>query len=142
MSVIQSVKDYFNSCEYVKNIGNIKVDFLSEDGNAFSIEPVSVNPVVEDWIYGGGVRQYQFIFAVRFLYSNEAKMNIDNSGFMESIEKWVKKQDKIGNLPKLDEGLEATKLEVISNGYLFGVSQDWKYGRYQMNMRLVYDEFE
>lgn len=140
--IINAIKDYMNTCPYIKEMGNIKVDFLSDSGDSFSIEPVSVNPIVEDWIYGGGVRQYQFTFAVRFNYSAEAKMNIENSGFMESIEKWIKEQDKNGNLPDLDEGQEATKLEVISNGYLFGVSQDWKYGRYQMSMRLEYDEYE
>lgn len=98
-----------------------------------------MNPVVRDYIGGGGERQYAFAVAVKFPYSDEAAMNVENSGFFEEFADWLEEQNDLDHLPDLGEGKQATKIEVTSNGYLFGIAQNMKYGRYQIQCRLLYE---
>lgn len=142
MTIIESLVEYFSDqdCEPIYNLGSTpKVDFLSDKGKSFSIEPIATNPVVSNYIGGGGERQYTFSLAVKFNYSDEAKMNLDNSGFFEELEEWLDTQNKEGNLPDLGDGKTAEAIEVVSNGFLFGVTSDWKYGRYEIQLRLLYE---
>ncbi|MBQ3418850.1 MAG: hypothetical protein IJH31_01805 [Erysipelotrichaceae bacterium] len=140
MTIIESLVNYFSSCPIIASLTNdVKVDFLNEKGKSFSIEPVAVNPVVSNYIGGGGERRYDFSIAVKFNYSDEARMNLDNSGFFEKLEEWLEKQNIDGNLPKLGEGKEAESIDVLSNGYLFGITPDMKYGRYEVRCRLLYE---
>lgn len=140
MKIIESLNNYFSKCDLIVNLGaKINVDFLKEKDKSFSIEPVPVNPTVRNYIGGGGERQYAFVIAVKFNYSDEARMNLDNSGFFEDFAEWIESQSELENLPVLGVGKTATKLEITSNGYLFGITQDMKYGRYQIQCRLLYD---
>lgn len=140
MTIIDSLIDYFETCPIIQSLpSSIKVDFLTEKGRAISIEPTPTEPVVRNYIGGSCEKQFTFSLAVKFNYSDEARMNIENSAFFSELEEWLDDQVKNGNLPILDDGKEATLLEVTSNSYLFGVTQDMKYGRYQIQCRLVYD---
>lgn len=140
MTIIESLINYFLTCPDVAELTtSIKVDFLQDKGNSFSIEPIATNPVVSNYIGGGGERQFAFSFAVKFNYSDEARMNIENSEFFEKLEEWLEEQNRVGNMPTLDEGKYADKIEVTSNGYLFGVTEDMRYGRYNIQCRLLYE---
>lgn len=140
MTILESLISYFLTCPDVAELTTaIKVDFLQDKGNSFSIEPIATNPVVSNYIGGGGERQFAFSFAVKFNYSDEARMNIENSEFFEKLEEWLEEQNRVGNMPTLDEGKYADKIEVTSNGYLFGVTEDMRYGRYNIQCRLLYE---
>lgn len=139
MTIIESLVEYFSNCPLIADLTEtVKVDFLLEKGKSFSIEPTPTNPVVRNYIGGGGERQYTFSLAVKFRYAEEAKINLENSGFFENLQEWMEEQNSVGNLPNLSEGKEADRLEITSNGYLFGVTPDMKYGRYQIQCRLLY----
>lgn len=139
-SIIEGLVAYFNECPAVITLGTTAyVDILLEKGKSFSIEPVAVDPVVSNYIGGGGERQYVFNIAIKFNYSDETRMNLQNSGFFEELEKWLEEKNRKGELPTLPEDKHAESLEVISNGYLFGVTQDMRYGRYQLQCRLLYE---
>ena len=123
MTIIEAIRTYLSDCPMLLNLGSrVKVDFLQEKGKSVSIEPLPVNPV-----------------AVKFPYSDEAAMNVENSGFFEEFADWLEEQNDLDHLPDLGEGKQATKIEVTSNGYLFGITQDMKYGRYQIQCRLLYE---
>lgn len=140
MTIVDSLINYFETCPIIQTLpSSIKVDFLTEKGKAISIEPTPTVPIVRSYIGGGCEKQFTFSLAVKFNYSDEARMNIENSAFFDKLEKWLDDQNKEGNLPILDDGNEATLLEVTSNSYLFGITQDMRYGRYQIQCRLVYD---
>ena len=142
MTVINGIRQYMATCPLLQSLNTKgKIDFLGEAVNSYSIEPVPDNPVVENWIGGGGIRQYSFTVAIKFDYSNEAQMNIENSGFFEKLESWIKEQNRIGNMPDLGEGKVATSLVTTSTGYLYGVTPDMRSGRYQISCRLLYEEY-
>ena len=140
MTIIESLVEYFKACPKISALSNsVQVNFLEEKGNSFSIEPIATNPVISNYIGGGGERQYSFSLAVKFNYSNEARMNIEKSGFFEELEEWLETQNQTGNLPTLDSGKVAEEIQITSNGFLFGVTQDMKYGRYELQCRLLYE---
>jgi len=143
MTIIEAIKNYIATNTEIQGLGGkIKVDFLSEDNNSFSIEPIPINPAVEEYINGGGTYQYAFNVVGKFPYSEEAMMNIENSGFFEEFAEWIRKNNNNGVLPVLDDGKTSESIRVTSNAYLFSVTQNRQQGRYQIPCLLIYEQEE
>ena len=140
MRIIESVKNFILTCPCLAELARVNVDFLPESTDTYSIEAVPTNAVLETYLDGTQVRQFVFVFASRFYYSDETRNNIENSGFYESFSDWLDEQSKIGNLPIMRDGLTPTKIEAMSSGYLFDVSGDLSNARYQIQCRLIYDK--
>lgn len=141
MTIIEAVKDYFLQCPYLKELTRFGVEFLPEDSNTASIEEVPVtNPILNKYIDGSSSRQFVFVFATRLTYSDEIRNNIENSGLYEKIYNWLEENSNNDILPKLDEGLTPTKIECLTNGYLFDINGDLTNARYQIQCRLLYDK--
>ena len=140
-SIVNGIRDYFSECPIIQNMsGKVKVDFLKDQNRIFSIEPIPSSPIVEEYLDGVKEKQYLFSLVVKFPYSDEALPNINNNELFENLSKWVEQQNEEGSLPELPEGCQAEELTVTSPGALLQVTADWKTGRYQMGMRLVYIE--
>ena len=140
MKIIESVKNFILTCPCFAELARVNVDFLPESPDTYSIEEVPVNSVLETYLDGTQVRQFVFVFASRFYYSDETRNNIENSGFYEDFSDWLDEQTKIGNFPVMRDGLTPSKIEAISSGYLFDVSGDLSNARYQIQCRLIYDK--
>lgn len=140
MKIIESVKNFILTCPYLEELAAINVDFLPESPDTYSIEEVPTNAVIQTYLDGSQERQFVFVFASRFYYSDETRNNIENSGFYEDFSDWLDEQTKTGNLPALREGLTPSKIEAMSSGYLFDVSGDLSNARYQIQCRLIYDK--
>lgn len=138
-SIIQSMKEYMEQYPKIKEMQKrVCVDFLKEDNYSFSIEPIPSKTIIGGYIGGMIHKQYPFVLAVKFPYSQEVKMNIENSGFFEDLENWIENNNNNDILPELPEGYKPDSIEVGSSGFLFGVTPDMKTGRYQMQLRLTY----
>ena len=140
MKIIESVKNFILTCPYLTELAAVNVDFLPDSTDTYSIEEVPTNSVIKTYLDGAQERQYVFVFASRFYYSDETKNNIENSGFYEDFSDWLDEQSQNGNLPIMREGLTPTKIEAISSGYLFDISGDLSNARYQIQCRLIYDK--
>ena len=140
MKIIESVKNFILTCPYLVELSAVNVDFLPESPDTYSIEEVPTNAVIQTYLDGSQERQFVFVFASRFYYSDETRNNIENSGFYEDFSDWLDEQTKIGNLPVMRDGLTPSKIEAISSGYLFDVSGDLSNARYQIQCRLIYDK--
>lgn len=138
-SIIESVKNYIAMCPLLGTFRSLRVDFLPEDVDCYSIEPNVCDPIIRRYIDGSTERQFQFVFASRFFYSEESRNNIDNSGFYEQIAEWLDLQTEEGNFPELAAGKTPTKIEATSCGYLFDINGDMSSARYQIQCRLIYD---
>ena len=114
MKIIESVKNFILTCPHLAELARVNVDFLPDSPDTYSIEEVPTNSVIKTYLDGSQERQYVFVFASRFYYSDEAKNNIENSGFYEDFSDWLDEQTKSGNLPIMREGLTPTKIEAIS----------------------------
>lgn len=134
-SVIQAVTDYFMKCPLLKD-GVFRVDALGTSGIEYVIETGSFDPIIQTYVDGSSIRQYQFSFGSREYYDMDRIQNIQNSTFYEQFAEWIEEQNRNGNLPKLPEGMHANELEVLSPGYIFDITT--KYARYQLPLRLIY----
>ena len=107
--------------------------------DVFSLEETPSTTVVNTDIDGTEHRQFNFVFAARFPYSDELKNNIDNCGFYERFENWLSDCSEAGMLPNLEDGLTATDIRATSHGYLYDMASDFRTARYQIQCRLLYD---
>ena len=140
MKIVESVKNFILTCPHLAELAAVNVDFLPDSPDTYSIEEVPVNSVIQTYLDGSQERQYVFVFASRFYYSDETRNNIENSGFYEDFSDWLDEQTQIGNFPVMRDGLTPSKREAISSGYLFDVSGDLSNARYQIQCRLIYDK--
>jgi hypothetical protein len=140
MKIIESVKNFILTCPHLAELAAVNVDFLPDSPDTYSLEEVPTNSVIQTYLDGSQERQFVFVFASRFYYSDETRNNIENCGFYEDFSDWLDEQTKIGNFPVMRDGLTPSKIEAMSSGYLFDVSGDLSNARYQIQCRLIYDK--
>lgn len=135
--IIESVKKYFESLNSMKEFSNaINVNYLSENIDNFSIEEIPSQPIIKKYANGSTVRQFQFTFCSREIYSMEILQNINNSGFYETLCNEIETNNNNNIFPILENGLESLDLEITSTPYI--ISVDDNTGIYQVNFRLKY----
>ena len=137
--MIEEIRTFMMACPYIVNFQHMLVDYLVDKNNSFSIEPVPTDTIIDEYLDGSTVEQYVFVLAGRLHYSDEIRNNIENSDIFENVKEWVKEQSDAGNFPALASGLTPTKMEVMSSGYLMGVSNDYSSAVYQIQCRLIYE---
>lgn len=140
MTIVESVKNYILTCPLLGDLGRLNIDFLPENPDTYSIEEVPAQAILQKYIDGSTERQFVFVFASRFQYSEEVRNNIENSGFYEQFAEWLEQQTEAEILPELTGGRTATKIEAMSSGYLYDISGDLTNARYQIQCRLIYDK--
>lgn len=119
--------------------GALGVDFLGDNATEYCVEAVPCPPVFRQYTDGDCLKQFQFIFASREWYSADVVQNTENLAFYENFGKWIREQNRSGNLPDLD-GREPFSIEVLTGGYAFDA--DANTARYQTQLRLIYHEEE
>lgn len=134
-TIIEALYDYFAECELI-NGEKVHIDYLPEKAIQYSIDVVPCNPVIKKYVDGTTKKQYLFVFGSREYYSAEVAQNLANSGFYETLTDWIDEKSKNGELPKLKNGKEALRIEVLSSGYAMDSSTD--NARYQIQCRLTY----
>lgn len=140
-AIIDGIRAYFDRCPIISALSaHVKVDFLKDQNRSFSIEPIPIDPVIEEYLDGVKEKRYRFSLMVKFPYSEEAKLNIENNAVFEKLARWIEDQNEIGKMPEMPEHCYPETIDVISTGALLQVTPDWKVGRYQMIMELTYIE--
>lgn len=142
-TIIGAVVKYFEGCPVIverdpvpaNEEPEVNADNLPEEIQEYCIEAVPCKPVLRQYVDGSAVRQLEFIFASREAFGASLD-NLGNSAFYEEVADWLETQSRAGNLPELPKGLEAQKLEVLTNGYVFDA--DETKARYQIQCRLRY----
>lgn len=134
-SIIQGVTDYFINCPLLKD-GVFHVDSLGTDPVEYTIETETYDPILQTYINGASIRQFQFSFGSREYYSMDRIQMIENSSFYERLADWVEEQSRQRIFPQMPEGMQPEEMVVLSPGYIFDNSM--KNVRYQIPLRLVY----
>lgn len=137
INIMHSVREFIKTCpyldEYHKGIG---IDFLSEEGESYSIESAPGNPVLKKYLNGDAKKQQVFIFSSREAYSDDVRQNLENIGFFEHFADWLDEMTVAEKLPNLGDGKEPLKIEALTSGYAYQTNT--KYAKYQIQCRLVY----
>lgn len=137
MNIVESIKDYIGTCPYLTKINDgINVNYLGENTVSYMIEELPKEQILKKYIDGSSLRQYCFTFDSREVYGQDIVQNIANSEFYENFAKWLELQSELNNLPVLDSGRLAQKIEVLASGYVFEKNLDK--AQYKIECRMVY----
>lgn len=136
-TIIESIRDYIMNYPELKD-GCLLVDFLGDKAVEYTIEPVPCNPVVQKYTDGSCMKQFLFLFASREYYNEDVNLCLDNLGFYEQFEEWIKHQNDEECFPELEGNREPVSIEVLTKGYAFSADSDT--ARYQIQLRLLYEE--
>ena len=98
-SKMELIKEFIETCPYLKK-GKVNVDYIKDNPQSYSIDETPVDPVLVNFRDGGRRLQIQFDFSIQANFS--VLENIKNSKFCDDFTDWIYEQDKIGNLPKID----------------------------------------
>lgn len=137
--IINALRDYIRACPHLDTFNmatKVNVNYLEPDTDTYSIEEVPIEPIVKQYVNGGSIRQYAFIFTSREPYGVDVLQNIDNSGFYEKFANWIEEQNNKEIFPLLDNGLEPLEIKVTSTGYAFAVTEDT--AQFQIQLKLKY----
>lgn len=136
--IIDKIREYMLTCPLLDEFGKINIDYLGVKPTEYTIDSQPTTEVIKNYVDGGKIKQYVFVFGSREYYGPDELQNIENSGFYERLSRWFEEQTNIGNLPDLGEGKDSIKVESLTSGYLFMADEDS--ARYQIQCRLVYYE--
>lgn len=141
MAIIDGVAEFIKSCPLLKNGrsgGMINVNYLGETPAKYSIDVMTVNPVIRKYPDGGTQRQFLFVLASREAYDSETLANMDVARFYEEFGGWIEQQDHNRTFPELPSGCTPQSIQVTTTGYLFAV--DGKTARFQIQCKLIYKQ--
>ena len=101
-SKIELIRDFIQTCPLLKN-GKVNVDYIKDKAQSYSIDETPSTTILTQFSDGGTRNQIMFDFSIQANFS--VLENIKNSKFCDDFTDWIKEQDKIGNLPKIERHL-------------------------------------
>lgn len=135
MSLSQAIYNYIRQCPLISNTIRVRFNHLSDTPQEFSIDEVPEDIIVRRYI-GSSIRQKTFNLTSRETYSQDQRVNIEKSDFYENFRAWLETQNRLKNLPVLDEPDDAQSISCLTSGYMYTATEDT--AQYQIQLRLTY----
>lgn len=135
-NLIDIVRTYILTCPFLSD-GRVNVDYIGTD-MGYSVDPLPCDPIIQRYMDGGAKKQFQFAFTSQEEYDQDARINIENSGFFQSFEEWLEQQSFNDNLPKLEEKKNPISIETLNSGYLYDINEEK--AKYRIECRLIYTQ--
>lgn len=133
--MIEKIRQYLIENKIVDENCRVNVDFLGEEPTEFSIVPIAVDPILNKYIDGSSLRQYQFQLISCNYYGADVMQNIANSTFYENLYNLIEENNDAGILPKI-KGIES--IECLNNGAILDVTTNT--ARYSIQMKITYEK--
>ena len=132
--MIDKLREYFmNYVTLAQEFKNILADFLGDDANDYTIEPIPIEPILRQYADGSYLGQLTFNFGSREYYDDSNNQNIENLGFYEKFQQQIEYNNEHGILPDID-GIQS--IECLSNGTIQDIEN--KTAKYVIEMRITY----
>ena len=135
-NLIDSVRSFILTCPLLSD-GRVNVDYIGTD-MGYSVDPLPCDPIIQRYMDGGAKKQFQFAFTSQEEYDQDARINIENSGFFQSFEEWLEQQSFNDNLPELGEKKNPISIETLNSGYLYDMNAE--NAKYRIECRLIYTQ--
>lgn len=133
-SLIDSIRAFVLACPFLRG-GRVNVDYIGEE-MGYSVDPLPCDPIVQRYTDGGAKKQFQFAFTSQEDYDQDARINIENSGFFQAFDEWIEGQSQAGNFPALEDDKIPILMETLNSGYLYDINGIK--AKYRIECRLVY----
>lgn len=134
IKLIEYIRELVLSCPFLAD-WRVNVDYLSEHME-YSIDPLPCDPIIQRYVDGGAKKQFQFAFTSKETYDEDARINIENSGFYQKFEEWLEEQTNGGLLPDMSGKKQPYAVETLNSGYLYDA--EGKLALYRIECRLLY----
>lgn len=131
--MIGKIRQYLITNKIIDENCRINVDFLGEEPTEFAIIPIPINPVLENYIDGSKLMQYQFQLISCNDYGSDVTQNIENSTFYENLYELITKNNTKGIFPDI-KGIQT--IECIDNGAI--LNEMTNTAKYAISMRITY----
>lgn len=131
--MIEKIREYLIENNIVDENCRINVDFLGENPTEFAIVPIAINPILEKYINGSSLRQYQFQLISCNDYGADVMQNMTNSKFYEDLYDVIEQYNEKGNLPNIT-GVKSIKC--LNNGAILDATTNT--ARYAIEMKITY----
>lgn len=136
-NVIEYIREVILTCPFLEK-DRVNVDYIGEE-MSYSIDALPCDPVLQTYTDGGKKKQFQFAFTSLEEYDEDARVNIENSGFTQKFEEWL---GRLGNwknpLPDMEEKKSPIQFETLNKGYLYDI--EGNKAKYRMECRFIYDQ--
>ena len=131
--MIEKIRQYFIDNNIIDENSRINVDFLGEEPTEFAIIPIAVNPILESYVNGDTLRQFQFQLLSCNNYGADVMQNMSNSTYYEQLYELIENNSNKGLLPNVDNVIS---LECLNNGAILDAGTNT--ARYSIQMKLKY----
>ena len=137
-NTIEYIRDIINSCPLLEENKRVNVDYVGET-MSYSIDALPCDPIIERYVDGGMKKQFQFAFTSKEEYDEDARVNIENSGFFEKFEDWLQKLGNWKNpLPNMEDKKLPIRFETLNKGYLYDIEESK--AKYRIECRFIYNQ--
>lgn len=134
--MISVLRQFFQEACPLFSGKKIKVNYLGDVPECFSVFNVSDNPVVKKYTDGGSLNRFVFCIAARMFYDREDSYNLSAASFFSDLEKWICSVDRQGIYPEIPDG-KCVSLRVLESSCID--DSDAKSGEYRLTCCLVYE---
>jgi len=131
--MIEKIRQYLIDNQIIDEGLRINVDFLGENPTEFALEPLPVNPILERYLNGSSLRQFQFQLLSCNDYGADVFQNIANSTYYENLYNLIESNNEKGILPDI-KGIDS--IECLNSGGILDVGTNT--ARYSIQMRITY----
>lgn len=131
--MIEKIRQYLIDNQIIDEGLRINVDFLGENPTEFALEPIPVNPILERYLNGSSLRQFQFQLLSCNDYGADVFQNIANSTYYENLYNLIESNNEKGILPDI-KGIDS--IECLNSGGILDAGTNT--ARYSIQMRITY----
>ena len=131
--MIEKIRQYFIDNNIIDENSRINVDFLGKEPTEFALEPMPINPILEKYINGASLRQFQFQLLSCNDYGADVMQNMANSCYYESLYDLIERNNQNKVLPDI-KGIES--IECLNSGGILDAGTNT--ARYSIQMRIIY----
>ncbi len=137
--LVNKIIEYLAQADVFSNKPKIKIDYLGDKIDNYSLEAVPAERIVNTFVDGSKRKQKIFVFASRKTYSQDEIDNLENYKLFDSLAEWIEEQNEDENYPDISEieNIEEIEaIEIIDSPYVAAVSENE--ARYQMEIKITY----
>lgn len=133
---VKALREFLKQCPYLPEYYKcINVNYLGSEADEFMIESIPGETVLKRYINGDSIRQYQFYFASREVYTKDVIENLENISFYENFAGWLEECTKEKVLPELEGKQYCLGIEAVTSGYAFDTQNGKAQYIIQCNMK-------
>ncbi len=138
MTILSAIKDYLATCPELNAEAPIWTNYVGANPTEYSVSELGGSKVLEQYIHGGSLRQFNFAFNSTESTADELA-RAETGDFFEAFSDWLDAQTEAGVLPDL--GPKKTAIEIRATGWGFLLEQgESGTGIYQIQCSLVYEQ--